>query len=234
MTPPRGRQLVFDLPHREALGREDFLVTASNAAATALIDQWPLWPSYGAVLLGPAGSGKSHLVEVWRAKSGARRVPAGALEVAAVPDLLAFGSLAIEDAPGEMLDQRALFHTLNLARQSGAHLLITAELPCESWPIELPDLLSRLRALPSVKLLPPDDDLLRGVLVKLFADRQIAVDETVVSFLLMRMPRSLDAARLLVAEIDRRALEEKADVTRPFVARVLAGFSAPGLCPEDG
>jgi chromosomal replication initiation ATPase DnaA len=234
MMPSRGRQLVFDLPHRPALGREDFLVTASNAAATALIDQWPRWPSYGAVLLGPAGSGKSHLVEVWRGKSGARRIAAGSLRIGAVPDLIAGGSLAIEDAPGEALDQRALFHTLNLARQSGARLLITAERPCETWQLTLPDLLSRLRALPLVRLLPPDDDLLRGVLVKLFADRQIAVEETVISFLLTRMPRSLDAARLLVAEIDRRALEEKADVTRPFVASVLSGFSAPGLFPEDG
>jgi chromosomal replication initiation ATPase DnaA len=86
-----------------------------------------------------------------------------------------------------------------------------------------------LRAIPVLEILPPDDTLLRGVLVKLFFDRQIAADESTISFMLTRMPRSLGAARLLVAEIDRRALEERAEVTRPFVAKVLADFSAPEL-----
>ncbi|MGQ0485034.1 MAG: chromosomal replication initiator DnaA [Hyphomicrobiales bacterium] len=230
---PSARQLILELSHRTALAREDFLVAPSNAAAVALIDRWPDWPSHAALLVGPAGSGKSHLVEVWRQLSGARRVAAGAITAANVPDLLEPGSLAIEDAPGDRLDERGLFHLFNLARQKRASLLLTAMSHPAAWNIALPDLVSRLRAAPAVELGPPDDMLLRGVLVKLFADRQLAVDEPLVSFLLTRMPRSLDAARLLVAEIDRRALEERAEVTRTFVSRVLAGFTAPGLFGED-
>ncbi len=224
----RGKQLVLDLPHRPAQGREDFLVTDSNAAAVALIDQWPAWPGHAAILMGPAGSGKSHLVEVWRQRSKAQKVSAASISSESAPALLTTHALAIEDA-GAGVDERGMFHLLNLARQQNSSLLITGQTRPESWEIVLPDLLSRLRAIPVLEILPPDDTLLRGVLVKLFFDRQIAAEESTISFMLTRMPRSLDAARVLVAEIDRRALEERAEVTRPFVARVMVDFSSPGL-----
>jgi chromosomal replication initiation ATPase DnaA len=228
----RGRQLVLDLPHRQALGRDDFLVTGSNAAAVALIDHWPDWPAHAALLIGPPGSGKTHLVEVWRQRSNAARIQAADVTVESAPELLSSHAVAIEDARNP-LDEKALFHLLNLAKQQGSSVLITAQRRPELWKIALPDLLSRLRAVPVVEILPPDDALLRGVLVKLFFDRQIAADESTVSFMLIRMPRSLGAARLLVAEIDRRALEERAEVTRPFVAKVLSDFEAPELFGDD-
>lgn len=228
----KGRQLVLDLPHRQALGRDDFLVTQSNAAAVALIDHWPDWPAHAALLVGPPGSGKTHLVEVWRQHSNAARAQAADVTVENAPELMSPGAVAIEDA-GSSLDEKALFHLLNLAKQQGSSVLITAQRRPELWKIALPDLLSRLRAIPLVEILPPDDALLRGVLVKLFFDRQIAADESTISFMLTRMPRSLGAARLLVAEIDHRALEERAEVTRPFVAKVLSDFAAPELFGDD-
>ena len=228
----RGRQLVLELPHRQALGRDDFLVTDSNTAAVALIDHWPDWPAHAAMIVGPPGCGKSHLVEVWRQRSKASRVRAADVKIEAAPELLLSGAAAIEDALPP-LDERGLFHLLNLARQQGSSVLLTAQTRPEHWKIALPDLLSRLKAMPVLEILPPDDALLRGVLVKLFFDRQIAAAESTISFMLARMPRSLGAARLLVAEIDRRALEERAEVTRPFVARVLGDFFAPGLFGDE-
>jgi chromosomal replication initiation ATPase DnaA len=227
-----GRQLVLDLPHRQALGRDDFLVTKSNAAAVALVDHWPDWPARAALLIGPPGSGKSHLVEVWRQRSNAAHVRAADVNVESAPELLISGAVAIEDAASP-LNERGLFHFLNLARQQNSSLLLTARTRPEHWKIVLPDLLSRLRAIPVLEILPPDDALLRGVLVKLFFDRQIAAEESTISFMLTRMPRSMGAARLLVAEIDRRALEERAEVTRPFVARVLGDFTAPELFGDE-
>jgi chromosomal replication initiation ATPase DnaA len=227
----RSRQLVLDLPLRQALGRDDFLVTNSNSAAVALIDQWPNWPSYGAIITGPPGSGKSHLIEVWRQKTGASICKASALTIDAVPTLLDDQKLAIE--VDREFDERALFHLLNLARQSNTHLLLTANMAPANWNLQIPDLKSRLNALPLVAILPPDDALLRGVIVKLFADRQIYVEEATISYILLRMPRSLEAARSLVTQIDQQALTEKAEVTRPFVARVMAEFTSPSLLEPD-
>jgi chromosomal replication initiation ATPase DnaA len=227
-----GRQLVLELPHRQALGRDDFLVTGSNTAAVALIDHWPDWPAHAAMIVGPPGSGKSHLVEVWRQRSKAARVQAADIKAETAPETLHSGAAAIEDA-APPLDERGLFHLLNLARQQGSSVLLTAKTRPEHWKIALPDLVSRLNAIPVLEILPPDDALLRGVLVKLFFDRQIAAAESTISFMLARMPRSLGAARLLVAEIDRRALEERAEVTRPFVAKVMSDFSAPGLFGDE-
>ena len=233
MTADPSRQLLLDLPLRAALGREDFLVTPSNAGAVAMIDRYPDWPHYGMVLVGSAGSGKSHLLEVWRQASGARLVSGDGIGREPLDQLLATGALAIDDAPGLALDERALFHLFNLARQSGAHILIASEADPSNWNVALPDLASRLKALAVARLDPPDDALLRGVLVKLFADRQLAIEESLISYLMLRMPRSLDAARALVAEIDRLALTEKTAVTRSLAARVLRGMIEPGMFPEE-
>jgi chromosomal replication initiation ATPase DnaA len=221
-----GQQLVFDMGLRPALGRDDFLVTPSNAAAVALIDQWPDWPSYAAVLVGPPGAGKSHLAEVWRQSTSAQIEKCADLNLEFIPELLAQGALVLEDLTAGRLPENALFHLLNYARQNGHSLLLTTAI----WPlpaIELPDLRSRLQALPVAMIMPPDDVLLRGVLVKLFNDRQIAVDDGLISYLLTRMPRSLDMARLLVDRIDKAALEQGVEITRVFAGRVLAELENP-------
>lgn len=226
---PKPEQLLLDLPTRQAFGRDDFLVTSSNAAAVALIDQWPDWPTHGAIIVGPAGSGKSHLVEVWRQASGGVVRSAVALQIDAVPSLLENGALAIEDVESSQHNERALFHALNLAKQQAGHILLTMQAPPSRLRFAIADLASRLNALPLVNILPPDDALLRGVLVKQFADRQIHVDEGLISYILLRMPRSLEAARNLVSQTDRLALLEKAEVTKPLLARVLVKIATPDL-----
>lgn len=206
-----------------------FWLLISNAAALRLIDEWPNWPTYAAILVGPNGSGKTHLAAVWQARSNAKSVAAKALQKHEIPEHLATGSLCVEDVTAGEFDETALFHLLNAVRQQAGSALLTSATVPTSWNIRLPDLASRIKALPMVAILPPDDALLRGVLVKLFSDRQIAVDEALISYLTLRMPRSLAAARELVAEIDRAAMVEKAEVTRPFVARILSRMDSPKL-----
>jgi chromosomal replication initiation ATPase DnaA len=233
VTGAKTRQLAFDLPVRAAVGRQDFFVSEANAAAVGMVDRWPDWPASMLFLVGPPGSGKSHLAHVWCAVSGATRLAAAALRTEAVPEMLSGGALALEDAPGAALDERAFFHLMNHAREHRAFVLVTSQVLPALWPVALCDLKSRLRASPVVELKDPDDALLRAVLVKHFADRQIVVDEAVVSYLVSRMERSFDAARRLVSEIDQRALADKVDVTRSFVARVLAEWTEPGLFGDD-
>lgn len=222
-------QLTLDLGHRAALGREDFLVAQSNEAAVALVDQWPRWPSYAAMIEGPPGSGKSHLATVWQRASGAGVIEAAALNVDAVPELLDGSGLVVENLGEDRVDETALFHVLNLARQSGKHVLFTTVRPVARMGLVLSDLVSRLSALPVARILPPDDALLRGVLLKHFSERQIAIDESLLNYLVARMPRSLGMARELIAAIDAAALAEKAEVTRSFAGKVLARLVEPEL-----
>jgi chromosomal replication initiation ATPase DnaA len=216
-----GRQLAFDLPHREALGREDFLVSDSNNAAVAAIDAWPDWPHAGLVLIGPEGSGKTHLVEVWRQMSGARRLVAGG--VSGDPQvLIADASAVIVEDCGPGLDETAMFHLLNRVEQAGADILLTARTEPRSWRIGLSDLVSRLSRIPVVKLERPDDLLLQAVMMKLFADRQVTVEASVLRYLAMRVERSFAAVRDMVVRLDRAAIEAKRPVSRSLAARILS------------
>jgi chromosomal replication initiation ATPase DnaA len=216
MGPPL--QLALALPHTESFAREDFLAGPSNQTALTLMEQWPDWPARTLVLVGPPGSGKSHLAAIWAARAGARFLSARALVLGALPGALATGALVIEDLAAGAFDERALFHLLNLGREEAAHILITAQTAPAGWSVQLPDLASRLRALPVVTLAAPDDALLRAVLVKLFADRQIQADESVIAYLATRVERSLGAARAAVDQIDRAALRLKRPVTRALAA----------------
>ena len=222
------RQLALSLSHAESFTRDDFLEGPANAAGLALIDSWPDWPNRIMLLLGPEGSGKSHLAAIWAEQSGARATAAHMLTAAEVPTALATGALVIEDLKSSDIDERALFHLLNLAREEDAFVLITARTPPAK--IELRDLRSRLRAIPTVQLLPPDDHLFRALIVKFCADRQLAVDETVVSYLTNRLERSYAAARRMLELLDREALRLGRPVTRALAAELLRGngkFSPP-------
>ena len=215
------RQLALALGFRERFGREDFLGGPSNATALALIERWPDWPAATMALVGPEGSGKSHLAAIWARAAGARAIAAHAITAADVPTALATGALVVEDLRAGVGDEAALFHLLNLAREQGAFVLITARSAPSGWTIGLRDLASRLRALPVVTLAPPDDALLRAVLVKLFADRQLAVDESLINYLTSRIERSFAAARAIVEELDREALNHKREVNRALAADLL-------------
>ncbi|MBO6520333.1 MAG: DNA replication protein [Rhodospirillales bacterium] len=224
-----SKQLAFDLEHRPALGEEDFLVADSNAEAVAWIDRYPDWPGPALVLSGDRGAGKTHLVKVFMVKSGATEFPMQALAGDAVPVLPEGNGVVIEDcdkAMGNTIAEEALFHIYNQVKAADRKLLLTARSPAARWPIALPDLASRLRAAPSVEIAGPDDMLLIALLVKLFADRQIGIDQSVVEYVVPRIERSFAAIQTFVAEADRTALEGKRRITVPLAREVLNQISA--------
>lgn len=228
-------QLLLDLGHRPALGREDFLVVPSNEVAVEWIDRWPDWPQPGLALYGAPGAGKTHLTQVWRAASGAVAVAGQDLLSDDPPELLgearacvvegAEDLFAAPDEPGEAARdeaQRRLLHLYNTIVQRGGHMVLTGRQAPARWNVDLPDLRSRLAALPAVELGPPDERLIEAVLIKQFADRQLRVDAAVVRYLLRRMERSFVAARALVRAIDEESLRRGQQVTVPLVRQVLA------------
>lgn len=226
------RQLVLDLPHAPGLGHDDFLAGASNEAALGLIESWPAWPDPLLVLSGPPGSGKSHLAAIWALRAGAASAAAGAVRREDVPGLAAEAALVLEDLDRGPLDEAALFHLVNLAREHGRPMLLTSARPVEALVLATPDLASRLRLAPSAALGPPDDALLRAVLVKLFHDRQLLVDTNVIEYVANRIERSLARAAAVVAELDRETLRRGRSVTRSAASALLGsgatGFEADG------
>jgi chromosomal replication initiation ATPase DnaA len=221
MSPHGPRQLALALDHAVSLAREDFLGGPSNAAALGLIESFPDWPGRAAALVGPEGSGKSHLAAIWAEAAGARLLGARLLATAHLPAALATGALVVEDVAPGSFDERALFHLLNFAREEKAYLLLTARTAPGGWNVAIRDLGSRLKALPVVTLDAPDDALLRALLVKLFADRQLLVDESLVGYVATRIERSFSAARAVVARLDQEAMRLKRPLTRALAGEIL-------------
>ena len=214
----RPRQLALALDHAESYAREDFLAGPGNAAALALIESWPDWPANAVALVGPQGSGKSHLAAIWAAASGARVTSGRALNESGLLPELATGALVVEEATAA--DERTLFHLINLARGEESFLLFTARTAPSAWPVVIADLTSRLRALPVIALQAPDDGLLRGLIVKLAADRQLELKEDVVGYLVNHIERSFAAARTAVIALDNESLRQGRRPTRTLAAEL--------------
>lgn len=233
------RQLPLDLEHRPALGRTDFLVSASNEQAVRAVSAWHDWPGRRLALVGPARAGKTHLSHVWMHEAGARRISAADLDEAATEALAGHGCGIVEDvdALGTLVPdrriaaERALFHLLNLAAAEGGWLLLTGREAPARWPIGLPDLASRLGAIAVARLARPDDTLLSSLMVKLFTDRQVQVGPDVIKFLVRRIERSFAAVEAAVEALDRQSLALHRPVTRAMASDYL---DWAGVAPGEG
>lgn len=216
------RQFPLALEFLPALGRADFLIAPCNQAAAALVDAWPVWPGPHALVYGLAACGKTHLLTAWREKSGAVLLDPEALSIEGLADVLDAAPAAWAlDGLEDIDDQRLLFHLLNSVRERGGHLLMTARSAPARLPYTLPDLTSRLAAATAVAIEPPDDDLLAGLLIKLFMDRRLTVEPDVVAYILPRIERSFSAVHDAVAALDRAGLAAKRRVTIALVRQVL-------------
>ncbi|WP_262691722.1 HdaA/DnaA family protein [Kordiimonas aestuarii] len=210
-------QIPLDLPHKPSFEWEDFVVSSSNEAAFATLDGWPDWPHHAVALVGPKASGKSHLSTAWAKRAGAVRVDISR-ELDSLPDTR---PVLVEGADEADLNEAALFHLFNWTKEAGTSLLLTAKTPPNRWNVDLPDLRSRLATVHVAEIEEPDDHLLMILLVKLFSDRQLQVDLSVISYVLPRIERSFDAAKALVEELDRSALAEKRKITRALAKTCL-------------
>jgi chromosomal replication initiation ATPase DnaA len=237
MTP---RQLSFRFPHRPSLAGEDFLVAGPNRDAVAWLDRWPDWPAPALVIYGPPGCGKTHLARVFAHHSGAPTLTADDLGRLPPHELLARApALILDNAEAAIaaVGERPLRHLFNTVREAGRRLLLTAAEPPARWQLQLADARSRLNSCPAVAIAPPDDVLLAAVLVKLFADRQLRVDDAVVAHLATRIERSFDVARRIVARLDEAALSRRRAPTLALVRALLAeegGGTTPDETPSAG
>lgn len=218
-----AEQLGLDLPARAALGRDDFFVSDANAMALALVESWPNWAGRKLAIIGPEGSGKTHLTHVWAAQAKATIIEASELTKDMVP-ALSQAPVAVENIPTIAQNpdtQDALFHLHNLTLAEGHSLLVTGTAEPQYWGLTLPDLQSRLQGTTTAVLQQPDDALLTVLLAKLFDDRQLVPNAETLAYMIKHMDRSFAEARRLVQAIDQASLAKKRKVSRALAAEVL-------------
>ena len=225
------RQLTLDWPHQPSFAREDFIAAPSNREALRVIEQWPNWAGHMLLLVGPEGAGKSHLASLWAETAGAIVVRGEALAAAGIEVGVQCSALLIEDADRTDHALDILFHLVIAELLNGAWLLLTARSAPDGWTLKIPDLLSRLRLAPIVRLKTPDTELTEAVLFKLFSDRQLQVDPYVITYIALRIERSLGAARKVVDALDREALARGRRVTRAMAAELLREAPLEGESP---
>ena len=216
-----NRQLPLQLGHSASMDRDSFVVAPCNITAMLWIERWPEWPSTGILFYGPPGCGKTHLGQIWRFQSHAHQIEVDQISIIKLSDSLATVSAVLIENLTDNIHEVDLLHLYNMMGERGGHILFTASLPPTSLDFQLPDLKSRLRAMPAISIEPPDDRLLESIMKKMLYDRQLNVGADVIQYFLVRMERSFLSARLIVTEIDRLTLEEKREVTIPVAKAVL-------------
>jgi len=216
--PPSQLPLSFEAARSYA--RADFVPGASNEAALAFVEAWPAWPSRVCAISGPQGSGKTHLAQIWKVNSQAIAFSPEDITEASVAGLLG-GSPLLVDGADAIGDEKALFHLLNFTQQSAGWLLMTGIEAPTLWRAKVPDLHSRLTAVPSVELQAPDEALIARVLLKLFADRQLKLPEALIDYLIPRLQRSFVDAERIVVLIDNLALQQKRNISVEIGAQAL-------------
>jgi chromosomal replication initiation ATPase DnaA len=225
------RQLTFRWAHPPSFAREDFLAAPSNRDALRAIDLWPGWAGRMLMLIGPEGAGKSHLGAIWARAAGAITLRGEELDERSVEACAVARAALVEDADRAGRAEALFFHLLNAALQNGVWLLLTSRAAPDAWGLKTPDLLSRLRLAPVVRLDAPDTELTEAVLFKLFSDRQLQVDSHVISYLALRIERSLGAARELVATLDNEGLTQGRRITRAMASNALQEMSRNAESP---
>lgn len=230
MIPP-PRQLTFRWPHSPSFAREDFLPAPSNREALHAIGLWPNWAGRMLTLVGPEGAGKSHLGAIWAGASGAIMLRGEALNEESVGACERAHAVLLEDADRAAQSEALFFHLMNTALQNDVWLLLTCRAGPDAWGLNTPDLLSRLRLAPVVRLAAPDMELTEAVLFKLFSDRQLQVEPQVVAYIALRIERSLGAAREIVASLDDEALTQGRRVTRAMASAALRELASKSEAP---
>lgn len=210
------RQLRLKLRRPVSYARAEFVPGPSNAEALAALDAWPRWHGGALALIGPHGVGKTHLARDWAERHGAVVLERETPQVEA-----AAGRPALIEDVDQGVSDEALFHLINMAARDGGGLLLTARTPPANWRADLPDLRSRLNAMPVAVIEEPDDQVLEGVLRKFFRERSIRPPKEVLPYLLRRMERSIPYAREIVKKLDEVADDEQRPISRALARQIL-------------
>ena len=214
------QQLILDLRSIPSMGRNDYFVSDVNKEAVTWLDDWPNWTTFGFIVCGPLGSGKSHLAQVLKTLSHGCIIEAKDVSDQNIDQLSEKKCLIIENIE-LFTSETLLFHLYNMLLENKNNLMITSKLTMSQISFELPDLKSRLLSMPQVNIGFPDDRLLKNLLIKQFLDKGILVEMDVIDYLIKRIDRSFEAISKLVSKIDFKSLEKAKKITIPFIKNTI-------------
>ncbi len=213
---------------------ETLVVAEANRDAAKLLTQWRTWPGGALALAGPQGSGKTHLAMAWALEVGARQASplASADDVGAIFHACG-GRLVIDDADAER-DEAMLWRVLDLSRVEGGAVLLVGASPPSHWNVSIPDLRSRLSALPVARLGEPDEALMEVVLRRICREQFIQLSDDAARFLVRRLPRTFAAARSWAAALDADLVRGARPVTMAGAKKALLKAEARWAGTGDG
>ena len=220
-------QLPLILPIPPVYNKDSFVIGSANEKALGWLERWPDWPLPLKCLniYGPSGSGKTHLSYLWA--GWGKALALNSLPYFDQDQFLQVRHVVLDDfGVSDLYDDKAVFHLLNYISSVSGTLLFLSPYPVAQHKSSLSDLVSRLRSMASQEIALPDDGLLKAVLAKHFTDRQCAVSEQVLNYILKRMERSFTVAQQLASEIDTLALSRKVPVSLTIARQVLDSFEA--------
>ena len=220
-----NEQLIFKLSRRQAYNREDFFVSKTNSLAVKILENWKNFSSSGLVIVGPSACGKTHLAAVWSKETSAKSYDISTFFGIDLNHLIDEKFIVLEDVEKlelipkdkRLIIEENILHIFNsLSANKGKILFTSCKFP-RFWEIGLKDLLSRLMTLTTLELNIPDDNLLAAVMAKQFQDRQIKVDDEVLTYAISRMERSFLFAKTLVEALDVESLKLKKPIKKNMV-----------------
>jgi len=215
-----NQQLILNLRSLPSMGRNDYFVSEVNKEAVSWLDSWPNWTTFGFIVCGPLGSGKSHLAQVLKTLSHGDIIEAKDISSKNIDQLSEKKCLIIENLES-LTSETLLFHLYNMLLENKNNLMLTSKFNMSQINFELPDLKSRLLSMPQVNIDFPDDRLLKNLLIKQFLDKGILVEMDVIDYLIKRIDRSFEAISKLVAKIDFKSLEKAKKITIPFIKNTI-------------
>ena len=211
-----SKQLYFDMPDKTALGIEDYIITESNSFAFDLISRMIKGEINQGVISGPSFSGKTHLSKILIKNIGGNESLYIDRDYKKIIEKVGSSNLIVIENIDKVLEDKSeedLFHIINFTKENDKKLLMTSCKSISNIEFKLEDLKSRLNATLEAKIMQPDDELMKLVLIKIFNDKQLLINPNVIDFLRSRLERSYKSINDFIEKIDKFSLEKGKKIT---------------------